>query len=282
MKKKVLGRGLKALIPEESQENLKDSIKDIEIEKIFPNPHQPRTVFNEEELSELAESIKEFGIIQPIIVRSRGKSGFELIAGERRLKAAKIAGFTRVPCIVRDAKDSDSILMALVENIHRVNLNPIEEAKAYEALMEDSSITHEDVAAKIKKSRSYVTNIIRLLKLPLEVQDLVVSGKITIGQVRPLIGLSKSQVLVITESILKKGLSSREVENAVKRLHSPGKEKKSKPSAGAEIQEIKEELQKIFGTKVHLNYNKGHGNIVINYYSDEDLNRILDILLKIK
>lgn len=280
MKKKALGRGLKALIPDHSSDKLKHTIKDIEIEKIFPNPHQPRLSFNNVELTELAESLKEFGIIQPIVVRSRGSKGFELIVGERRLKAAKQAGFKRVPCIIREVKDSDSILLALIENIHRVNLNPIEEAKAYKVLMTDSRVTQQSVANKIKKSRVYVTNILRLLKLPLEIQELVISGKLNIGQVRPLISLTETQALVLANKILKKNLSSRSVELAVKKLLSPVKKGSSRKKKMVEIIDVENRLQDLFGTKVNIEYNKGRGKFQIYFYSDDDLNRILDLFTK--
>ncbi len=280
MKKKALGRGLKALIPEHSSAKLKHIIKDIPIENIFPNPHQPRLSFNNVELTELSESLKEFGIIQPIIVRSRGTKSFELIAGERRLKAAKIAGFKRVPCIVKEVKDSDSILLALIENIHRVNLNPIEEAKAYEVLMMGSRVTQQAVANKIKKSRTYVTNILRLLKLPLEIQELVVAGKLSIGQVRPLISLTETQALVLANKILKKNLSSRSVELAVKKLLSPARKSSSRKKKMVEIIDVENRLQDLFGTKVNIEYKKGSGKFQIYFYSDDDLNRILELFTK--
>ncbi len=280
MKKKVLGRGLKALIPDNSLTKLKHIIKDIQIEKIFPNPQQPRLSFNNLELTELSESLKEFGIIQPIIVRSRGSKGFELIAGERRLKAAKIAGFKRIPCIVKEVKDSDSILLALIENIHRVNLNPIEEAKAYEVLMRGSRVTQQSVANKIKKSRVYVTNILRLLKLPIEIQELVVAGKLSIGQVRPLISLTETQSLVLANKILKKNLSSRSVELAVKKLLSPSKKDSSRKKKMVEIIDVENRLQDLFGTKVNIEYKKGRGKFQIYFYSDDDLNRILELFTK--
>ena len=280
MKKKALGRGLKALIPEDSTGKLKHIIKDIDVDKIFPNPNQPRITFTESELAELAESIKEFGLIQPVIVRSRGTKGYELIAGERRLKAAKLAGFKLIPCIVKEAKDSESMLMALVENIHRVNLNPIEEAKAYEILMQESKVTHEGVAQKIKKSRAYVTNILRLLKLPIEIQELVISGKLNVGQVRPLIGLNKTQSLVLANEILKKKLSARAVEQAVKRLQTRATTPKKVKTKIPEILEVEKQLQEILGTKVDIEYVNGKGKIRIFYYSDEDLNRVLEILAK--
>lgn len=276
-KRKALGRGLKALIPGENSAVLEKVIKEIEVKKIFPNPHQPRIDFDDAELKELAESISDYGVIQPIVVRVRGKGTYEIIAGERRFKASQLAGFKKVPCIITEVSDSDSLVLALVENIHRVNLNPIEEARAYEALIEDSGITHEEISKKIKKSREYVTNILRLLALPPEVQDLVIEKKLTIGHVRPLINLNKPKVLSLVNEIMKKKLTVRDVESLVKKFKSPSSKRK-KPEKMPEILEIEKKLQTRFGTKVSIDYKKGKGFIKIQFFTDNDLNRILEDL----
>lgn len=282
-KKRGLGKGLSALISNELidsyDETSKDSILNIDIEDIIPNRNQPRLDFNEENLKELAESIGKHGIIQPILLRDI-KTGYEIIAGERRWRAAKMAGLRDIPSIIKEMGEEESAKIALIENIQRENLNPIEEAQAYKQLMEDFHLTQEELSSQIGKSRSYIANSIRLLRLDNHIIDKISEGSLSQGHGKALLGIKdKKAQIQIAEEILNKSLNVRDTEVIVK-------DKKLKPKDNLEerfkdsyITSIEENLMMALGTKVNLIQGNKKGRIEIEYYGDEDLERILDTLM---
>ncbi|HEX7556962.1 MAG TPA: ParB/RepB/Spo0J family partition protein [Leptolinea sp.] len=274
-----LGRGLDAIIPTSNES--KNGIDSIPIESIIPNPRQPRTVIAEEGLQELAESIRQHGILQPLIVTKESESQYILIAGERRWRAARIAGLDYVPIIQREANDRDRLELALIENVQRADLMPLETAEAYRQLAEDFSLTHEDIAARVGKSRTAVTNTLRLLKLPEGVQHALVTGDISEGHARALLGLTtpQSQTAVL-QIILRNGLNVRQTEELVKKYAGEKISPRQKPEPPAEVKEIENRLREHLGTRVTVNYGKNGGSLVIYYYSNEELNSVIDTILK--
>ncbi|TCO64202.1 ParB/RepB/Spo0J family partition protein [Caldanaerobacter subterraneus] len=279
--KKGLGRGLQALIPEYREEEAQ-GVETVQIDKIFPNQYQPRKHFDEESLRELADSIKEHGIVQPLVVRRQG-TGYQLVAGERRWRAAKIAGLKEVPVIIRDLDDLQVMEIALIENLQREDLNPIEEAKAYKTLMEQFNLTQEEIAKKIGKSRSVIANSIRLLNLDDRVQEMLIEGKITVGHAKVILSItSKTLQYEAAKKIVEDGLNVRETEKLVKTLLSRSektKEKRKDKRIDVHIREIEDNLCSLLGTKVQiLQKGKEKGIIQIEYYGEEDLTRILDII----
>lgn len=286
-KKRGLGKGLSALIPDEpisdEQQNIddKDRVVNVEITFIEPNKEQPRREFDSEKISELAESIKRYGVIQPIIVK-KNEDGYELVAGERRWRAAQKAGLKEIPCIVRELEQIKSTEIALVENIQREDLNSIEEAIAYKSLIEKYSFTQEKVSEVVGKSRSYITNTIRLLNLDKRVIDFISDNKISSGHGRAILAIEDKDVQnKISETIIKKGLSVRETEKLVKNF-SKNKSvvKKENREVGDDpiLAGIEESLRKTLGTKVKIIKGRKKSKIEIEYYSDDDLERILDVL----
>ena len=280
-KKSGLGRGLDALFSN-SLSDPEDSVKMAAIDSIFPNPKQPRTLFNEEELNELAASIKEHGIIQPLIVNEKSNGQYTLIAGERRLRAAQIAGLTTVPVICRDADDKQLLELALIENIQREDLSPLEAAEAYKNLEENFDMTHEEISKRVGKNRVSVTNTMRLLKLPGEVQKSLLEKKISEGHARALLALPTAQAQISALSyIISHELSVRQTEEYVRNL--AGGKKPEKPQSGKtlspELQDIEERLRRTIGTKVTLRPSKGgKGTISIHYYSEEELESLIEKL----
>ena len=280
MKKKVLGRGLDALIPETKraqQETTKTN--EIDIDRIEPNPRQPRMVFDEARLEELATSIRENGVISPIMVRPHGDR-FQLIAGERRLSAAQRIGLLKIPAIVREVPDDRLLEIALVENIQREQLNPMEEAQAYQKLIEETGQTQEQIAERLGKDRSTVANSIRLLKLPSAISQLVTAGKLSPGHARALLasGAAPLEMLRLAETILEKGWSVREAERQAKNSQ---REKLPRPPKVADPNETAAEdrLRLALGTKVEiLTKAKNSGEIRIHFYSHEDLTRIFELI----
>ena len=278
MKKKVLGRGLDALIPEVKRaETL--TTNEIDIDRIKPNPAQPRMVFDEARLEELAASIRENGVISPILVRPHG-NGFQLIAGERRLSAAQRAGLLKIPAFVREIPDDRILELALVENIQREQLNPMEEAQAYQKLMEETGQTQEQMAERLGKDRSTIANSIRLLKLPPAVSRLVSEGKLSPGHARALLasGVTPSEMLRLAQTILEKGWSVREAERQAKNSR---REKLSRPPKIQDPNESTAEgrLRLALGTKVEiLKKAKNSGEIRIHFYGHEDLMRIFELI----
>jgi len=280
MKKKVLGRGLGALIPESkrSRETV-PAANEIDIDRIEPNPRQPRMVFDEARLEELATSIRENGVITPVTVRPHG-DGFQLIAGERRLSAAQRAGLLKIPAFVKEVPDERLREMALVENIQREQLNPMEEAHAYQALMEETGQTQEQLSERLGKDRSTVANSIRLLKLPPAIGLFVSEGKLSPGHARALLssGAAPLEMLRLAENILEKGWSVREAERQAKNSQ---RKKLPRPPKILDPNETSAEdrLRLTLGTKVEiLSRAKNSGEIRIHYYSHDDLMRIFELI----
>lgn len=269
-------------------------VKTVEVEKekflnialIEPNMKQPRKNFREEDLAELTDSIRQYGIIQPIVVQETENGGlYEIIAGERRYRAAKAAGLTEVPVIVKNISKQQAMEIALIENVQRMDLNPIEEAKAYQMLISEYDLTQDEVAQKVSKSRSVITNTMRLLKLAEKVQYMVIDGEISNGHARALLGVEDSEIQIkIAEKIVKENLSVREVEKLVKNLGRKPREKKEiDTSLDLFYQRAEEDLKVVFGTKVCINKRDNNkGKIEIEYYSSDELERLLDIMKKFK
>jgi len=279
-RKRGLGRGLDALIPGVEPSEEAGGVKEVLIEKVMPNPRQPRAQMDEALLGELAESIRAHGVIQPLIVTQAESGTFILIAGERRLEAARQAGLLTVPVLVREASDLQRLELALIENVQRADLNPLETAEAYRQLSEDFGLSHEEIATRVGKSRVSVTNTLRLIKLPVSVQNAIVEAKISEGHARALLGLNspQSQIAVLA-SILKQDLNVRQTEALVRKLSGSKPMHKQKPKPAPEMVALEERLQNSLGTRVSLNSQKNGGTITIHYYSDEELNALIERLL---
>lgn len=277
MKRKALGRGLAALIPEVAPS--KERLLEIDLDLIDPNPFQPRTPGNRGDIEGLVASIRENGIVQPILVRPQN-SRYQLIAGERRWLASQQAGLFKIPAVVREVADDQLLEYALVENIQRQELTPIEEAQAYKRLMQDLGMTQEGVAQKVGKDRASVANTLRLLKLPASIKDWVHEGKLSMGHARAMLALeSERQQMQVARQIVARDLSVRGVEELVKRIsgsHSTRtqKSKESDPNVAAVISQLRQRL----GTKVEILGRAKRGKIVIHYYSEEDLQRLFERL----
>ncbi len=282
-KKQALGRGLGALMDDVGNSNIikVGAISEISIDKIEINPFQPRAEFDKETLNELADSIKELGIIQPLTVRESENNKFQLIAGERRLRAAKIAGLNKIPVFVRKADDTEVLEMSLVENIQREDLNAIEIAHSYNRLIEECKLTQEILSDKVGKKRSTIANYLRLLKLPAKIQLGIKDKKISMGHARAIVNINDAETqMIIYEQIVKYELSVRKVEEAVRELSEKKQEKKtSKVRTAAEYNDLKKHLEKYFQSKIEFKRNNiGVGKIVIHFKSDEDLEKIIAIL----
>ncbi len=286
MARQVLGRGLSALLGEENTKSSGEELLDLDLDLIEPNSEQPRTRFKEENLEELSQSIRANGIVQPIIVRRRG-SRYQIVAGERRWRAAQRAGLQKVPAVVREVSDSKLLELALVENIQRHDLNPIEEAKAYKNLISTVGLTQEMVAERVGKNRTVVTTSLRLLKLPDDIQRLIEEEKISAGHGRALLMIDDTEIQKqIAKTVIEMSLSVRETEKSVKRLNrgdtqALGKNI-SKPKIDANIKAAETKLRRYLGTNVQiLPDGKGTGGrIEIEYYGDIDLDRIFNAILK--
>lgn len=288
-KNRGLGKGLGALIPELDEENL-DSQQVVDINLIVPNPYQPRKEFSDEKLNELAESIRLHGIIQPLLVRDfQGK--YQLIAGERRLRASKLVGLTEVPIVIREMTDQTMMEVALVENLQREDLNPIEEAEAYRRLMDDFSMTQEEIAKRVGRSRPAIANTLRLLNLPSVVQSDLAKGTLTMGHARPLLSLSSMEEQIrVWQTVQNDQLSVRQTEDLIKQLVNPtdvSRETKkltqkgeTKTNRDPNILELEDELQLSLGTKVIIKPSSAGGKIEINYYSHEDFERLCERLIQ--
>lgn len=289
-KRTALGKGLGALIPGAADTAIAEShpahaaqghrqILEIPIDEIEPNPHQPRTDFDPKAVSELAQSIREKGILQPIAVRRYG-SGYQLIAGERRFRAARQAECAVVPAIVMDVgTDQEMMELSLIENIQRENLNPIEEAKAYRMLIDECFLTQDEVAQRVGKDRSTIANTLRLLALATEVLDALQAGQISAGHARTLLGLDNAdQQIALCEQIMAQGLSVRRTETIVKALKEKANKKKPTPNKDPNLLSLEEDLQRYFGTSVNINRRGSKGKIEIEFYSNDDLDRVLELL----
>jgi ParB family chromosome partitioning protein len=275
MQRRALGKGLKALIPvvEEKQAG----ILEIPIEDVRPNRYQPRKIFDDTKLADLINSIKEKGVVQPIIVQ-RVDSGYELIAGERRWRAAQKAGMDKIPALIKEVTNEESLELALIENIQRENLNPIEESRAYQRLSDEFSLTQEEIAKKVGKERSSVANYLRLLKLPQEIQDSISNEELTMGHARALLSLnSAKEQISLKDMIIKKGMSVREIESIINRDRHPKREP-AKKTIDIFKNRLEEELQRFFGTKVNVIKGRKRGKIEIVFYSDEDLERLVELI----
>lgn len=276
MQKKGLGKGLGALIPgvEEARERGQFQA---EVDRITPNPLQPRRAFDQAKIEELAASMRDQGVIQPLLVRRRGEH-YELIAGERRWRAAMHAGLSQVPVVVKEASDLEALQLALIENLQREDLNPIEQAAAYQQLQRDFGLSQEEVAAKVGKSRPSVANSLRLLLLPKAVQDEVHQGKLPAGQARALLALQDEPAIVAAaREVIAKALSTRQTERWVARFRSGRRRRRGTLLSDPDLRALVERLQRALGTKVRLIQQAGSsaGKIVIEYYSATDLDRIL-------
>lgn len=292
-RKTGLGRGLDSLIPETVKTSTGDNVRIVEkpaeikvkISKVGPNRDQPRKQFDEAALQELAESIRQFGVIQPLIVQE--KNGFyEIIAGERRWRAAKMAGLKEVPVIIKEYSDLEAVEISLIENIQRESLNPIEEAEAYKRLIDEFGLKQEEIAERVSKSRSSVTNSMRLLKLNEEVRGMVVDGKLSTGHARALLGISSgTKQAKAAQKVVDENLSVRDTEKLVKKIQEekkPGREKESPavPDADAAVYAgLEENMKRLMGTKVTIKrHGRDRGRIEIEYYSNDDLERIYEVM----
>lgn len=273
-----LGKGLNAIITSNLVDE-GDQVTEVRLGDIRANPYQPRKEFSAEAIRELADSIKEHGIIQPLIVRKSIK-GYELVAGERRLRAAKEAGLQKVPVVIKQYTDQQLMEIALIENLQRENLNPIEEAEAYDKLMEHYNYTQEELAKKIGKSRPHVANILRLLQLPQKIRELVAVGSLSMGHARALLPIEDDSVQWnIALDVVKKSLSVRQLEELVKSLNVSRETKSKKPVKKEKtLIQMEEKLRTYFGTSVRINKGKKKGKIEIEFYSNEDLQRILEMM----
>ena len=284
MTKRPLGRGLSALLSAESQPQDNDQVLEVAIDLIRPGHAQPRTSFQENKLQELAQSIRTTGVIQPILVRPLG-GAFELIAGERRWRAAQIAGLSRIPAIVRDIPEDRLLEFALVENIQRQELNPIEEANAYKRLIESLGLTQEEVAQRVGRDRTFITNYLRVLKLPSEIQALLESERLSFGHARALLGIPDAvQQRRLARKIVTHGWSVREIERRIKHASTRGKITKTSPprSIDPNIRSAEAKLRRYIGTQVRIvsASSSSPGRIEIEYYSMADLDRIYTMILK--
>ena len=277
MQKKALGRGLQTLIPVGNAAG-RDEIEDVPLSLVSPNPFQPRRVFDEAELEELANSVKTKGVLQPILVRKLGDGGFELIAGERRWRAAKIAGLKKIPAIIRLATDAEAMEMALIETLQRKDLNPMEAARAYQRLMKEFGLTQEAVSRTLGKERSSIANTVRLLALQSDVQTWVESDQLSWGHAKVLLAVSdpEQQVRLGRRAVTER-LSVRDLERLVRPAHRAGRSNNARK--GHRPSEIEERMSRRLGTKVRLIHGKTGGKIVVDYYSPADLERVIDMIL---
>lgn len=279
MEARALGKGLSALIPEKT-EDLKAIVTQIKTKEIRNNSLQPRTNYDDAKQAELIASIKEKGVLQPILIRKKDEH-YEVVAGERRLRAARALNIDEVPVIIKQASDDEALILALIENIQREELNPIEEARAFKRLIDEFQFTQDTVAQSVGKDRSTVSNLLRLLKLPEDLQKHVANGALSEGHARTLLGLDNGETQrEIAEHVIRKGLSVRELELLVKTGSKGGRVRTKTSSRDPQVAELEEILQRILGTKVRIAAKKKRGKIVIEYYSLDDLKRILNIFKK--
>lgn len=278
MERKALGRGLSALIPEKEL-GTKNEIIYVQSDQIKPSPFQPREDFDQQSLEELSQSIKEKGVIQPILVRRKGDD-YELIAGERRLRAIKLLGITQIPVIIKEVEDQDSLEISLIENIQRQDLNPIEEGRAYQYLIDKFQLTQEKLSEILGKARVSVTNTLRLLKLPQEIQEEIKKGRLSFAHGRALLEIEDANLQRrLAQQVINQGLSVRELENLIKHKRPKlGRQKRMPSTQEPYVAVLQEELQQILATKVRITQRKKRGHILIEFYSQEDLERIVQRL----
>ena len=282
---KALGKGFAALFPETDLIKDEEVVQEIAVDEIRPNPYQPRKNFNDDAIEELKTSIMLHGILQPIIVRKSIK-GYELVAGERRLRASQLANLEKIPAIVRKLTDDQMMLHALLENLQREDLNVVEEAKAYETLIKNLKITHEELAKRVGKSRSHISNLLRLLELPNYMITSIVMDEISMGHGRALLAVKDEKICkILYHQVIDEGLTVRELEKKIQELQqqqnvSRETSKKKKIEKSMFVIDQEERLSNLFGTKVRINEMKKKGKIEIDYYSPEDLERVLAIIDK--
>jgi len=289
-----LGKGLRALIPDTAIDDSSGGdegsrIVMLTVDSLVPNKFQPRRDFDEEKLKELADSIREHGVVQPIVARSIGDEKYEIVAGERRWRACRMLGMETIPAVIKEYTDGELTQIALIENIQREDLNPLEEAYAYDMLIKEFSFTQEELARRIGKSRPFVANMLRLLHLEKDVQKMVEDNKLSIGHARALLALKGRDQVELAEKIIEEGLTVRQTEEMVKRKAEKGvflksrsdrsSKKKNKNEKPPAIKDLEERLNEIFGTKVRI-HGKNKGKIVIEYYGQEELERIVEIIMK--
>lgn len=290
-RKRRLGKGLGALLGEYLPEDgaASEGFRTVEVHQIVPNPYQPRREFDREQLAELQASIRENGLLQPLVVRPSavegGTGGWELVAGERRLRAVKGLGWAEVPVIVREMDDQTLLVLAIVENVQRAGLSPLEEAEGYRQLIDEFGYTQKDVAESVGKERSTIANLLRLLQLPASVQRLVSEGALTMGHARAILGIGKERSMAdLARRAVSEGLSVRKVEELVRRSRDSGGEKKkqaSTPTVSAHVRKLETELQRQLGTavRIHANGDGKRGKIEIPFYGADDFERVMELLL---
>jgi ParB family chromosome partitioning protein len=283
MQRKVLGKGLSALIPHKPVPVTKPDgpvVRDIPTQMIFPNPYQPRKDFDPNGMKDLISSVKSRGLIQPVLVRE-GKGGFELIAGERRWRAAKKAGITAIPALVRSFSDQDSLEIALIENLQREDLNPMESAEAYGRLIKEFRLTQEDLSSRVGKGRTTITNTMRLLSLPQELKEYVRKNKITAGHAKALLSIpGKAQQIAAGREIIRRSLSVRDTEKRAKKIivEKSGGSKSFPKERDIHLTAVEEDLKRVLGTKVRIVSKKDRGKIEIEYYSKKERERLIAML----
>jgi ParB family transcriptional regulator, chromosome partitioning protein len=288
MNRKALGKGINALIPDFKKgvpgskvEEMTQS-RELLIDEILPNRFQPRKYFDDSKFEELVKSISENGILQPVVVQ-KSVNGYELVVGERRWRASKKAGLKKIPAVIRKVSDAQALELAIIENLHRQDLNPIEEAEAYARLADNFALTQEMIAKKVCKSRTAVANILRLLKLPRSIKEDMISGKLSMGHARALLGLEEArQAQALCKEIYKEDLTVRQTESRVNKLKQPAPTKPASPADKKNIffKDLEKELERKLGTKVEISPKKKGGKLVVTYYSDDDLERIQNLIGK--
>ena len=276
-----LGRGLDSLIPPSESALDEGDLRQIALSQIQPNPHQPRTEFAEDKLAELAESIRTHGVIQPLIIQSTKADGiYTLIAGERRMQAARLAGLTQVPVVLREANNQELVELALVENVQRADLSPLESAEAYLQLHKEFGLSHKEIAQRVGKSRVAITNTLGLLELSKEVKAALAENKISEGHARAIKTLATAQAQnAMLDSIVKQGLNVRQAEELARKLKGKKKKPEKKPVAAPETLDLQNRLRASLGTKVSIQHGVKGGRVTLYYYSDEELNKLSDKLL---
>ena len=285
MSKQALGKGLGALIPAGAPGTFISGqaaagVMEIELSRIVGSEFQPRKTFRDEALAELADSIKSKGVIQPVVVRRKEGGGYELIAGERRFRASRLAGLKKVPAIVKDVSPAEVLELALIENIQREDLNPVETAEAYGRLMKEFGLKQEELSGRVGKERSTVANFLRLLTLPGDIKRDLSEGRLTMGHAKAILSIDEKQKqMALRREIIERGLSVREAESLAKRMKAPGRVVRKK-AASAQVAMLEEELKKSLGTKVHIKQKGRGGRIEIEFYSNDEFERLLEMLRK--
>jgi ParB family chromosome partitioning protein len=282
MEKKALGRGLDALLPTARPavvEPDRGDVQHLRLESIVPNRYQPRQQFSETELADLAQSLRENGLLQPILVRRKGDGIFELIAGERRLRAAKLAGLEKIPALIRNCTDQESMVLALVENLQRDDLNPMETARAYHRMVNEFGLTQDAIAQRVGRDRSSVANMLRLMTLPPDVQQFIESDQLSTGHAKVILGLVAPEAQIqLARRIVQGQMSVRDAERLLQRL-SEGRRQAKRTTRSPARSDLEERLQKRLGTRVHIEKSGSGGRIIIQYFSPEELEGVVEKIL---